>query len=378
MKIIIDNYDFWDMPSMKYWSHPKSYDAKKKKEESKYMCISGDYMGARKYDGAWNMLIKDMEGNFHLRSRNESVNGGYTDKAEWIPWITEELSWIPNGTVLIGEICFPNNEGSRKITSVLNCLKDKCIDRQKKNGILNFYVFDILAYKGKSLINTPFETRIRTYLECELADISNNNKYVFMADYKEGPELWDLYGQVITEGGEGIVITRKDCKYLPGKRTARMTLKMKKELNDTIDAFIDGDYKPATRDYKGKTPLDQYSYWENIRTGEISGKCKFLEYTNGEPWEPVSRLYALGYAGSISFSVMKDGKPVRIGYISGITDEMRKGIVENPEKYIHKVFELSAMEIEHIGESYSLRHGKIEKERLDKNYLDCDFSQIAT
>ena len=339
MKIIIDNYDFWDMPSMKYWSHPKSYDAKKKKEESKYMCISGDYIGARKYDGAWNMLIKDMEGNFHLRSRTESVNGGYTDKAEWIPWITEELSWIPNGTVLVGEICFPNNEGSRKITSVLNCLKDKCIDRQKKNGILNFYVFDILAYKGKSLINTSFETRIRTYLECELADISNNNKYVFMANYKEGPELWDLYGQVIAEGGEGIVITRKDCKYLPGKRTARMTLKMKKEINDTIDAFIDGDYKPATRDYKGKTPLDQYSYWENIRTGEISGKCKFLEYTNGEPWEPVSRLYALGYAGSISFSVMKDGNPVRIGYISGITDEMRKGVVENPKKYINKVFE---------------------------------------
>lgn len=377
MKIIIDNYDFWDMPSMKYWSHPKSYDVKKKKEESKYMCISGNYMGSRKYDGAWNMLIKDMEGNFHLRSRTESVNGGYTDKAEWIPWITEELSWIPNGTVLVGEICFPNNEGSRKITSVLNCLKDKCIDRQKQNGILNFYVFDILAYKGKSLINIPFETRIRTYLECELADISNN-KYVFMADYKEGSELWELYGQVIAEGGEGIVITRKDCKYLPGKRTARMTLKMKKEINDTIDAFIDGDYKPATRDYKGKTPLDQYSYWENIRTGEISGKCKFLEYTNGEPWEPVSRLYALGYAGSISFSVMKDGKPVHIGYISGITDEMRKGIVENPEKYIHKVFELSAMEIEHIGESYSLRHGKIEKERSDKNYLDCDFSQIAT
>ena len=377
-KIIIDNYDFWDMPSMKYWSHPKSYDAKKKKEESKYMCISGNYMGARKYDGAWNMLIKDMEGNFHLRSRTESVNGGYTDKAEWIPWITEELSWIPNGTVLLGEICFPNNEGSRKITSVLNCLKDKCIERQKKNGILNFYIFDVLAYKGKSLINTPFETRVRTYLEYKLADISNNNKYVFTANYKEGPQLWELYGQVIAEGGEGIVITRKDCKYLPGKRTARMTLKMKKEINDTIDAFIDGDYKPATRDYKGKTPLDQYSYWENIRTGEISGKCKFLEYTNGEPWEPVSRLYALGYAGSISFSVMKDGKPIRIGYISGITDEMRKGIVENPEKYIHKVFELSAMEIEHIGESYSLRHGKIEKERLDKNYLDCDFSQIAT
>lgn len=378
-KIIIDGFNFTEMESMKYWSYPKSYDIKKKKEESKYMCISGDYIGARKYDGAWNMLIKDNDGNFHLRCRTESVNGGYTDKAKWIPWITNELSWIPNGTVLIGEICFPNNEGSRKITSVLNCLKDKCIERQKKNGILNFYVFDILAYKGKSLINTPFETRIRTYLEYELADIINNNEYVFMANYKEGPELWDLYGQVIAEGGEGIVITRKDCKYLPGKRTARMTLKMKKEINETIDAFLDGDYKPATKDYKGKTPLNEWSYWYNEKTGEKVCECKFNEYINGETWEPISRLFALGYAGSIRFSVMKNGKPYPIGYISGITDEMRKGIIETPEKYIHKVYELSAMEIEKTENSefeYSLRHAKIVKERTDKNYYECDFCQI--
>ena len=64
--IIIDGFNFTEMESMKYWSHPKSYDVKKKKEESKYMCIAGDYIGARKYDGAWNMLIKDNNGNFHL------------------------------------------------------------------------------------------------------------------------------------------------------------------------------------------------------------------------------------------------------------------------------------------------------------------------
>ena len=34
-KIIIDGFDFWNMTAMKYWSHPKSYDIKKKKEESK-------------------------------------------------------------------------------------------------------------------------------------------------------------------------------------------------------------------------------------------------------------------------------------------------------------------------------------------------------
>lgn len=374
--IIIDGFNFTEMESMKYWSHPKSYDLKKKKEESKYMCISGSYMGARKYDGAWNMLVKDKKGNFHLRSRTESVNGGYTDKAEWIPWITEELSWIPNGTVLIGEICFPNNEGSRKITSVLNCLKDKCIDRQKKNGILNFYVFDVLAYKGKSLIDTPFETRIRTYLEYELADISNNNEYVFMADYKEGPELWDLYGQVIAEGGEGIVITRKDCKYLLGKRTARMTLKMKKEINETIDAFLDGDYKPATKDYKGKE-IENWAYWVNYKTGEKSNICKFTEYTNGETWEPVTKAWYNDWASAVSFSVMKNGEPVRIGWISGITDILKKEIVENPEKWGYKVAELTCMEVEYINGEYSLRHAKIAQWRTDKKPEDCDFTQIA-
>lgn len=374
--IIIDGFNFTEMESMKYWSHPKSYDVKKKKEESKYMCISGDYIGARKYDGAWNMLIKDNDGNFHLRSRTESVNGGYTDKAEWIPWITNELSWIPNGTVLIGEICFPNNEGCRKITSVLNCLKDKCIERQKKNGILNFYIFDILAYKNKSLINTPFETRIRTYLEYELADITNNNEYVFMANYKEGPELWDLYGQVIAEGGEGIVITRKDCKYLLGKRTARMTLKMKKEINETIDAFLDGDYKPATKDYKGKE-IETWPYWYNIKTGEKTNICMFTEYTNGETWEPVTKAWYYGWASAVSFSVMKEDNPVRIGWISGITDILKKEIVENPEKWRYKVAELTCMEIECISNEYSLRHAKIVQFRDDKKAEDCDFSQIS-
>ena len=379
MEIIIDNYDFWNMPSMKYWSHPKSYDLKKKKEECKYMCISGNFLGARKYDGAWNMLIKDNEGNFHLRSRTESVNGGYHDKAKWIPHITEELSWLPNGTVLLGEICFPDNEGSRKITSVLNCLKDKCIERQKKNGYLYFYVFDVIAYDKKSLLDVNFEIRINSYLEKELSKIKEG-KYVFSAEYKTGQELWDLYGEVIAKGGEGIVITKKDALYAPGKRTARMTLKMKKEITSTIDAFLDGDYKPATKDYKGKE-IETWSYWINNRTGEKSNECKFLNYTNGEPWEPVTKAYFYGWASAVSLSVMKDGTPVRVAWISGITDELKKGIVEQPEKWKNKVVELTCMEVEQSSEmecGYSLRHGKIVCFRDDKPFEDCDFDQIIS
>lgn len=373
-KIIIDGFSFDNMESMKYWSHPKSYDIKKKKEESKYMCISGDYIGARKYDGAWNMLIKDNDGNFHLRSRTESVNGGYTDKAEWIPWITETLRNIPNGTVLLGEICYPDDEGSRKISSVLNCLKDKCIDRQKKNRVLSYYIFDVLAYSGKSIINEPIINRIK-YISL-IKSITALNHIILFADYVEGKELWDLYGKIIADGGEGIVITRKDCRYLPGKRTARMTLKMKKEINETIDAFLDGDYKPATKDYKGKE-IETWPYWYNIKTGEKTNICMFTKYTNGEAWEPVTKAWYYGWASAVSFSVMKGDNPVRIGWISGITDILKKEIAENPEKWRYKVAELTCMEIECISNEYSLRHAKIVQFRDDKKAEDCDFSQIS-
>lgn len=373
----IDGLDFVNLPAEKYWSFSKTYKGNKK-EEIKYMITSGSHIGSVKKDGHYARLIKDEDGNMILQGRTQSVSGEYLNKIEWVPQCHSFFESLPNGTCLLGELYFPNQKGSRKVTTILGCLKDKALARQEQGEKLCYYVFDVWAYNGKSLLKITAEERINTYLNNKINSLFNKEKYIEKAIYYSGNELWEKLGEALSSGEEGMVITKKDSHAEPGKRTARKTLKIKQEINDTIDAFIDGNYKPATRDYKGKTPLDQYSYWENIRTGEISGKCKFLEYTNGEPWEPVSRLYALGYAGSISFSVMKDGKPIRIGYISGITDEMRKGIVENPEKYINKVFELSAMEIEHIGESYSLRHGKIEKERLDKNYLDCDFSQIAT
>ena len=369
-QIIIDGFDFTNLDAMKYYSFTAAFKGDKK-AKARELCLSGSYLGSRKMDGAWAMIIRDNSGNFHLRSRTESVNGGYADKAEWIPHICEELGVIPNGTVLLGEIYFPNNEGSRKITSVLNCLKDKCLERQKKNGWLHFYIFDTIAWNGKSLINTAFESRIKQINQIK------STEHIEIAQYVEGKELWDLFGDVIALGGEGIVITRKDCKYLPGKRTAWMTLKMKKELTDTIDAFLDGAYKPAAKGYTGKE-IETWPYWMNRKTNEKVCECKYREYSYGELWEPITKAYYNDWASSVSFSVMRDGVPVRIGWISGITDQLKEEIVHAPEKWIHKVASLTAMEVMNINGEYTLRHGKIEKWRNgDKSYTDCSFDQIA-
>ena len=371
MEIIIDGFDFWNMTPQKYYAFTAAFKGDKK-AKAKELVMSNRYLGARKMDGAWNMIIRDMDGNFHMRSRTESVNGGYQDKAEWVPHICDELRCIPNGTALVGEIYFPDNEGSRKITSVLNCLKDKCLERQLKNGKLHFYIFDVVAWNGKSLIDEPFSTRT-TYINLEMfKDLG----FVETAQYMMGEDLWNLYGQVIATGGEGIVITREDCKYLCGKRTAWMTLKMKKELEDTIDAFIDGNYKTATRLYTGKE-IQTWTFWENTKTGEKFNTCMFEDYKNGVPVEPVTKPYFYDWASAVSFSVKDNGESRHIAWISGITDELKKEIVTNPEKWIGKVAELTAMEIEHIDNDYTLRHGKIEKWRDDKKADDCEFSQLT-
>jgi hypothetical protein len=102
----------------------------------------------------------------------------------------------------------------------------------------------------------------------------------------------------------------------------------------------------------------------------------YKEYDAGLPWEPVTKSYYNGWASAVSFSVYKDNKLVHIGWISGITDDLKKEIISNPEKWKNKVAELTAMEIEHIDGNFSLRHGRIVKWREDKNAIDCTFDQI--
>lgn len=376
MEIIIDNFDFYNMEAMSYYSFSSSFKGDKS-EKAKELCLSNRYLGARKMDGVWAMFIKDNQGKCHLRSRKAGVNGSFVDKAEWVPHICKDLDDVPNGTVFIGEIYFPNNEGSRKITSVLNCLKEKCIERQREGSWLHYYIFDVVAYRGKSLINTPFETRIDHFLHYELCDVLKHLDYVEVANYLEGQELWNSLSEILLTGGEGIVITRKDCKYLCSKRTAWMTLKMKKELTDTIDAFLDGNYKPANKTYTGDE-IEKWAYWINEKTGEHYDKPMYRDFIQGMPIVPVKKPYFYGWASSVSLSVMKDGEPYFIGWISNIPDKVKEGIVKEPEKWVGRVVELNAMMLEHINEHYSFRHCKIEKWRDDKKMEDCLFSQIVS
>lgn len=374
MNIVINNVDFWDsFSAMKYWAPPKTYDRTKWHKEVKDYILSGVYMGARKVDGIWAMIIKDEKGEFHLRSRTENVNGTYADKAEWIPTILNDLKNLPKGTVLLGEIYKYGDEGSRKATSILNCLKDKSLERQSKTP-LHFYCFDCLAFNKKILIDKGLEERVNLLYEKVKPIVTNN--YTEIAEYFDEEKLWNMVGDYLAAGYEGMVIQKKSAPYTCGKRTAKLSIKIKREVEETIDAFVDGNYKESTVEYNGKM-IDTWTYWMNTKTGEKFNKNMYKEYVNGEPIIAITKGFYNGWASAISFSVMKGNDPVHICWISGIDESIKEKIVTNPKELIGKVAALNCMEVECIEGEYSLRHPRIDRWREGKAYTDCEWSQIA-
>lgn len=362
--MLIDNVNFYELECQRYWSFPKSY-KKDSKAETKNMIFSGDYIGARKMDGAFYKFIKDEDGNMGLFGRSKSVTGVYLNKINWVPQLQSFFDALPNGTCLLGEIYFPNKEGSSNVTTIMGCLEEKACSRQEHGDALHYYIFDVLAYNGKSLYQKNVEERI-SYLDNIAANFSSD--YVEYAEYYDGKELWEYLQVILAAGGEGVVITKKGTCYQPGKRPARQTLKIKKEISQTIDCFFTGRYTPPTRKYEGKE-IETWKFWENQISGKKMEGEYYLDYYKGEPIEPITKPCYYGWAGSLEVGVLKDGEVKPIGFLSGLADEIKA----NVEKYANKPFELTCMEVLPTG---GLRHAKFLNWRLDLSLDDCTWDKI--
>ena len=357
--------DFHNLPAQKYWTFGASAKVDPK-VEAKNMIFSGEYIGSRKMDGAFYKFWKDENGNMELLGRSKGVGGDYLNKYNWVPQLHPFFESLPNGTCLIGEIYFPNNEGSHNVTTIMGCLKDKAILRQNAGEKLHYYIFDVLAWAGKSTYQLNIEDRLN-YLD----DVSYvKNEYVEIAQYYEGKELWDELQKILASGGEGVVITKKGTCYQPGKRPARQTLKIKRELQETIDCFFTGRIAAPTRLYSGTT-LPSWPYWENVKTGEKIEGNFYRNYLEGEPIEPVTKPYFMNMAGSLEIGVLRDGKVYPLGWLSGLTDEMKT----NYKNYKGKCLEVAAMQF--TDGNAALRHAKMKCLRPDLNVQDCTWDKLG-
>ena len=373
MSMLIDGIDFQNLEAEKYWSFAKSFKGDPK-EETRNMIFSGNYLGARKMDGAYYRFIKDMDGNMRLQGRSKSVSGEYLDKLDHVPHLLPYFESLPNGTCLLGEIYFPNNEGSSNVTTIMGCLAPKAIERQTKGAKLHYYIFDVWAYAGRSKMNTKMEERVVLLDDMynDWADDANNERhsavrYIDFASYWSGEELWEVLQKTLTAGGEGIVMTKRDTIPSPGKRTARKTLKVKKEISENIDCFFTGRGTAPTRLYTGKE-IETWKYWQNMRTGDKIEGLMYKDYKNGVALEPITKPYFNGWSGSLEIGVLKDGEVYPIGFLSGLADEIKADAWGQRMKCI----EVTAMEILPTG---GIRHAKLERFRPDLSPEDCTYEK---
>ena len=374
----IDGYNFKEMDAMRYWAPPATWSDEKKRDNARAKIYSGDFLGAEKRDGYFAKLVKDDEGNIGLYSRSRNVNGEYIDKHEWVPHLNSFFESLPNGTCLLGELYFPSQPGSRNVTTIMGCLVDKAIARQETGEKLHFYVFDCLAWDGKSWLKKTAESRF-TWVSA-FAPID----YVSFAQYVSGADLWVLLQEILARGDEGIVITKEDGLYEPGKRPSKTTLKIKKELKQTIDCFFTGVGSAPTKIYTGKE-IETWKYWENQMTGTKMNAEMYKEYAAGCPIVPITKGYYNGWAGSLEIAVLhhKEGSRCKIngieyhdtevfpiGWLSGLPDEMKA----DPKKHAFKPIEVNAMEWD--AWNNSLRHGKMVGWRKDLGIGDCTLEKI--
>ena len=183
-----------------------------------------------------------------------------------------------------------------------------------------------------------------------------------------------------------VVITQENALYEPGKRPSKTTMKIKKELKQTLDCFFTGKVTPPSKDYQGKE-IENWQYWVDQDTDERLpvGNHYYEAFMDGKRYIPVTKPYYLHYAGSLEIGLVKpaDGRCritpdsewveglniIPIGYLSGLTDEIKM----NYKDYAGRVIEVGAMELNDTG---GLRHAKMLGWRDDKTWQECTLDQL--
>ena len=334
---------------------------------------SGEYFAQIKKDGSLYMFIKGVNGENYLFGRTVSKKTGLlTEKSANIPHIIEAFHDIPNGTVLLGEIYYPGKT-SKDVTSIMGCLPQKAYNRQFKEGYgpIQYYLYDCLVYNNISLLNQDNWTRYQVLQAIWRKNIYQNSVIPFPIElakvYEEN--LYEEVGKALAAGEEGMVFKKKTGLYEPGKRPTTM---LKAKQVDYIDAVIIG-FKDPTPQYTGKE-ITTWEYW--VGTDDHEARLPIGCHYGNLCAIPVTKHYYYGWKNAIEIGAYDEkGNIHSIGTIaSGLTDSIRQGMAEHPEKYLHKVVEIQCMMKDN--KEKTLRHGFFLRIRDDKDETECKISDI--
>lgn len=359
---------------------PQKYATAKTMDILKEALNSPDYGIQLKRDGASYTWTKDMDGSVHLYGdRISKKDGKVIDKIDNVPHMKQFAEkYFPVGTALVVEMCAHwdyatstpvEKTKSSYVNGIMLCTPTKAAQRQERLGVLEAYMFDVLFWSDTDIASLDCADRI-THMEAiyrglkaEAGVDGNTCDWFTVAE-----TIYENKDEVITrwlaEGEEGGVLKllhskgRLSAKHhlrKIGETAARpMHVSYKVKQVDQVDVFVTAIVMPD-KEYTGQI--------ENARFFDTDGN-------------PINRLYALGYANAFAIGAYDDDGCLRhIGTVaSGLNDELRKAMADNPDDYIGEVIAVTCMSVDKEG--HTLRHPRFTQMRPDKDKKDCTFSEV--
>ena len=337
---------------------------------------TNNYVASLKKDGQYHRYV-NYEGTTKMQTRGTSVKTGtYGEVQEKVPHLMEYLDRVvPKNSLIIGELYRPGWT-TNDVGSILRCLPPKAIARQKDTPLI-FYIHDVWFYNGENLMVKTKEERIKKLTQIQEEWIHNHGiiSQIEFASYVNTVEkIKELIGYAFDNDEEGVVLTLKNATVNPGAKTAWKTLKIKKELQDDADVFLTGRSRLPEKYYTGKE-IETWEYWMNDKTGEMLFGKHYMDYINGATITAVTKNFYHQWPASLEMAVIDTdtNERVSIGWVSGLTEEIKKDYVKNPNLFVDKICRVTAME---TTDDYKLRHSKFMGFRDDINLEDCTFQKI--
>lgn len=350
------------------------------KEQKINKCINSDtYTASLKKDGQYHRYV-NMNGETKIQSRGKSVKTGtFGEVQDKVPEIYSFLKTVvPDNSLLIGELYFHNGT-TNDVGTILRCLPAKAVARQKDKPLI-FYIHDVWFWDGENLmIKTKLERNkklleIEKYFEQNGLSLLERPVIEFARYVDTVDSIKELLNYAFDNNEEGIVLTLKNSTVSPGTRTAWKTLKIKKELQNDADVFMTGNFKEPNMKYDG-LDIENWKYWINVKTGEKLEGQHYRNYINGMSLEPVTKPYFMGWPGSVEIAVIndEDNQVISVGWISGLSDDIKQDFALNNDKYKNRVCRVNAME---TTEDFKFRHARFLGFRDDITVNDCTFNKI--
>jgi bifunctional non-homologous end joining protein LigD len=229
-----------------------------------------DIVVQEKYDG-WKILaVRDRSGvSLYTRHGN--------DASENFPDLEDELSYLPVGTAVLGEIVGFDREGKQRLALVQSIAgsgpgeaAQKTESLLEEGGRLAYYVYDMLWDGGQDIMSEPW-----VYRDSRLREAVEDGDLVKLVVSYPWSEHKRVIQQSLAAGGEGLVVKPRDSLYVhggPGEDEPHGEwIKYKKSYTEDVilTAYELGD--PDPRGFrKASFEAVQVKDGERVRVGNLT------------------------------------------------------------------------------------------------------------